>query len=893
MKKNYLLLFLFALLLTNSYGQDLGCVRVNANTPLPICNVGDSRTITASPPINSIPRQTSTYNISQTPFVWRSPDNINDITSITSDDKWSGIIPLRGKQTVPFNFCFFGQKYSDCLIGDNGVVTFSILGHPDSPTGLYRPSVQVPAESGSGWAFNATIPSGPGYGPPYKNAIMMLQDLNIANGPTSTSTINYFTVGTYPCRAFVANWQDVPHFSCNPTVQGYQSYQIVLFESTNIIEIHVRKRTSCGGWNGGNGLLGIQNADGSTAYSPTSPNRNTGTWQVPETQSEAWRFSPSGPMVPVTYEWYEASNPGTIIGTGQTVTVSPAVSTTYCVKATFGSCSPAIPPITATDCTIVKVGEPVGYPPKNIKHCTTDTNPRIFDLAINTDVVLGTTVPGPPDNLNPYDFDINYYETLADANLDANPINTAFYDPADTDAPVLYTLPAPDMTKTVYVKILDIISNCSYILPFDLILRDCDAEQIAPIIMCDISNDSQENFNLNDELPAINAAIAAETGNPLPADFSITFHESEADADDVSTALTPAEVISYPGTTGDRVYVRAESIADPTFYYVYYFDLRLVPTPTATISGTAQICENSTATITITGTAGATVRYTDHTGATITVVLVDDGTGTNTGVYTFATPAVVAANSPYVYTLVDASLTTAGITCIQPLTGSATVTVGGLPTASITTADTSICEGSGLTIDVQGTPGTTVTFTDPNGVTQILPLDPTTGNATITVPNTLTPGTYTYTLVKVSTTSTPPCEQNVTDSVIITVRPMPTATIHQVDAQVCLGNPSRVILRGEPNATVFYLLDGNADNKTLDTTGEYVILEVLPTAGTHTYTLVGVRSGVAPMCTQPATGTVSIEVTNAPTATISTSTPVICENGTGTVTITGTLNSQV
>ncbi|WP_394344075.1 hypothetical protein, partial [Flavobacterium microcysteis] len=40
-------------------------------------------------------------------------------------------------------------------------------------------------------------------------------------------------------------------------------------------------------------------------------------------------------------------------------------------------------------------------------------------------------------------------------------------------------------------------------------------------------------------------------------------------------------------------------------------------------------------------------------------------------------------------------------------------------------------------------------------------------------------------------------------------------------------------------------------------------------------------------------GTVSIEVTNAPTATISTSTPVICENGTGTVTITGTLNSQV
>lgn len=113
MKKNYLLLFLFALLLTNSYGQDLGCVSVNANTPLPICNVGDSRTITASPPVNSIPRQTTSYVISQTPFVWRSPDNVNDVTSITTDDRWSQIVPLRGKQTVPLNFCFLGKNIAN------------------------------------------------------------------------------------------------------------------------------------------------------------------------------------------------------------------------------------------------------------------------------------------------------------------------------------------------------------------------------------------------------------------------------------------------------------------------------------------------------------------------------------------------------------------------------------------------------------------------------------------------------------------------------------------------------------------------------------------------------------------------------------------------------------
>ncbi|WP_447636271.1 T9SS type B sorting domain-containing protein [Flavobacterium microcysteis] len=123
---------------------------------------------------------------------------------------------------------------------------------------------------------------------------------------------------------------------------------------------------------------------------------------------------------------------------------------------------------------------------------------------------------------------------------------------------------------------------------------------------------------------------------------------------------------------------------------------------------------------------------------------------------------------------------------------------------------------------------------------------------------------------------------------------MPTAAIHQVDTQVCLGNPSRVRITGEPGASVNFTLDGAPQGAiTIPASGEYFILEVLATAGMHDYDLVDVTSGTAPFCSQPQTGRVTVEVTNAPTATISTSTPVICEGGTGTVTITGTLNSQV
>lgn len=891
MKKNYLLLFLFALLLTNSYGQDLGCVSVVARTPLPICNVGDCRTITAAPPLNSVPRQTTSYTVSSTPFVWRSPENVNDATGIVADDDWSGIVPLRGKQTTPFSFCFFGEKYNECLITDNGAITFSIAGHPDSPGGRY-----VPGSPNSGYVMNGqTLPFNPGPGNnatlPYTNSISgVLQDLWInryGSPPPPPSVINFFAIGTYPCRAFVANWDQIPLYSGSCSAE-LQSYQIVLFESTNIIEVHVKNRTSCPTWNGGFGLIGIQNEAGTTAFTP--PNRNTGTWNVPATASEAWRFTPSGPPVPITYQWTDTST-GNIVGTGPSISVCPIVSTTYCVTATFGSCDPTIPPIMASDCATVKVNEPVGFPPKDIKHCTTDTNPNLFNIGINTDIVLGTIEPGPPDNLNPSDFEINYYESVADAENDASPINTAFYDPANTAAPVWYTLPAPETDKILYVKIVDIISDCSYIVPFTVYIRDCDPQEIDPLIICDISNDSQETFDLNDELPVIQAAIAAETGTPLPADYSITFHETLADADDVTTALTAAEIAAYPGVPGDIIYVRAEEISDPTNAYIYFFDLDLVPTPVATIAGGTEICENSTATITFSGTPGATVEYTDETGATQTILLVDNGTGT--GVATITTPAVVAVNSPYTYTLVSVTLTTNGVTCTQPLTDSAIVRVGGLPTAQINTTNTTICEDTTTIIEVEGTRGAVVTYTDQTG-THTLPLDATTGIGNITVPATLAPNaTYTYTLVSVSTTGAPPCTEDVSDTVDIEVAPLPTVTITPIDTQVCLGSPSRVRFSGLALAHVDYTLEGAAAQIQLDATGEFILTEVLPAAGTYDYELVGVTSDEAPFCTQLQSGTVSIEVVAGPTATLSTTTPVICENGSVTIDFSGTPNTDL
>ncbi|WDO14614.1 T9SS type B sorting domain-containing protein [Flavobacterium sp. WW92] len=246
------------------------------------------------------------------------------------------------------------------------------------------------------------------------------------------------------------------------------------------------------------------------------------------------------------------------------------------------------------------------------------------------------------------------------------------------------------------------------------------------------------------------------------------------------------------------------------------------------------------------------------------------------------------------YTLVEGRIVGSDNTviCSQSLSDGATVTENVI-TAQITTSDTPICEGVGMTVDVQGTPGAIVTYTNPSGTQQTLTLDAA-GAGTIAIAASLAPGTYTYTLVKASTASTPPCEQNVSDSVTITVVPLPTATITRIDAQVCLGSQSRIRINGQPLAHVDYTLNGTPQPQIqIDATGEYILLETLPAAGTYDYELVRVTSDAAPFCTQPLSETITVTVIAAPSATISTASPVICEGGSATVDFSGTLDADV
>ncbi|NNT73227.1 T9SS type B sorting domain-containing protein [Flavobacterium sp. IMCC34852] len=303
--------------------------------------------------------------------------------------------------------------------------------------------------------------------------------------------------------------------------------------------------------------------------------------------------------------------------------------------------------------------------------------------------------------------------------------------------------------------------------------------------------------------------------------------------------------------------------------------------PTAAISGTTSICSGATAVITFSGTPNAVVSYTVDGGTNQTITL--DATGNAT----LTTPALTA-NSTYDLVSVVSGTTT----CSQTVSGSATITVGALPTATIT-GTTAVCQNAAnSTITFTGANGAepyTFTYTINGGANQTLTT--TTGNSvSISVPTT-TVGVFTYTLVSVSSAGLTSCSQTQSGSAVVTVEALPTAAISGTST-ICEGSTATISFNGTPNATVTYTVNGGANQTiVLDASGTATITTAALTA-TATYTLVSVTASGTTACSQTVSGSAVVTVVSLPTATIS-GTTTVCQNATGTnITFTGVGGAQ-
>lgn len=182
-----------------------------------------------------------------------------------SDDRFADAF-----SSIGFDFCFDGIIYSELMVSSNGYVSF-----PSCYTVI--PGGDLSAGGSSPYTIDAAIPNNTDAP---TNSIMFWQDIN----PSSGGVIRTNIEGTAPNRVFVVKYDNIAMYSCT---SSKFSGQIMLFETSNNIELHVTEKTVCSTWNGGAAILGLNNYDGTLARTNAAHNYPT---QWTET-NQGYRFS--------------------------------------------------------------------------------------------------------------------------------------------------------------------------------------------------------------------------------------------------------------------------------------------------------------------------------------------------------------------------------------------------------------------------------------------------------------------------------------------------------------------------------------------------------------------------------------------------------------------------
>ncbi len=230
-----------------------------------------------------------------------------------SDDSWSGVV------NIGFSVSFYGNNYSQCTIGSNGVISFNL-----SNAGGYCP-----------WSLGAvgSLPS-TGFAAARNSMMPAYHDIN--PGASPGGSIFYQTVGTAPNRTFVVVYRNLTTYGTGDCAD----MAVIVNETANSIEYHITYKAPTPGWNGGLAIQGTQNAPGTVAH--ITPGRNNTQWSILTPEAKVWTpTTPSNttaytisniPIQPIingaatnTLVWGNTINNTTQPYNGGTLTVNPVL----------------------------------------------------------------------------------------------------------------------------------------------------------------------------------------------------------------------------------------------------------------------------------------------------------------------------------------------------------------------------------------------------------------------------------------------------------------------------------------------------------------------------------------------------------------------------------------
>ena len=305
------------------------------------------------------------------------------------------------------------------------------------------------------------------------------------------------------------------------------------------------------------------------------------------------------------------------------------------------------------------------------------------------------------------------------------------------------------------------------------------------------------------------------------------------------------------------------------------------PLPSAAISGTTTVCQNSLGiTVTLTGSDGTspyTFNYSVN-GAPQVVTSVGDVAIVNV-------PTNIAGSFSYIINAVkDASVSN----CLFTYTNNnptATVIVQQTPTATIMGSATVCNDATAPMITFTGFNGTApydFTFNINGGPTQLISSIGTSNTATLSVPMS-TPGTFVYNLIGVKNISPVVCATSLNGvNATVIINPLPSGTISG-STTVCQNSVTPSVTFSGANSvspyTFTYTINGGAPQSIITNSGNSVTVNA-PTgvSGTFVYALTQVRDASATQCIKNYTNnTATIKVNQLATASVTGSTSV-CQN---------------
>jgi hypothetical protein len=194
-------------------------------------------------------KRTAQYEVTF-PSYPSSPNYTSGTVVSSSDDV------THGPFNIGFTFSYFGNNYTQFYIGSNGWIGFS-----------------------SGQTTGYTAQFIPNSGSPTNAILADWEDLF-----PGSSNIRYTTTGTSPNRQLIVSFNAVPHYGCRSNLH---TFQFILYETSNVIDINYSSKPLCGSNNATAGLI-------ATSYLTAVPvgGKNASNWSV---TNYSVRFTPSPP----------------------------------------------------------------------------------------------------------------------------------------------------------------------------------------------------------------------------------------------------------------------------------------------------------------------------------------------------------------------------------------------------------------------------------------------------------------------------------------------------------------------------------------------------------------------------------------------------------------------